>query len=504
MIEDEGRRRPALAVSAVTKSYGRFTALSDLSLTVDRGEIVAMIGANGAGKSTFIKIISGVERRSGGTIDIGDQTDVEFRGPADAAACGIGVVHQELPLLPNLTAAENVALGLTRQSLVGRGRTRALNRRYDEVAAMLPGAPPATARLDALSLFHWQLVAIIRAIASNAEVLVLDEPTSSLNTTERGALHELLHSLAAEGMAIVYVTHFLDDALEVADRVLVLKDGATVFEGPARDQSAAGLLEHMSGERLTRPSRADVSETASEVVLRVDDLTAVGLGPISLVARRGECVGLYGLEGCGASALLEALFGLVSGRGAVLVDEGVVGRGPRRRILRGVGLVTSERRRTVFPEWTVAENYILPHYTRAAFLSVPRFAATQRAAARGIESFSIKAAPSQRARTLSGGNQQKMLVARWATIADRVLLMDQPTHGVDVRGRMAIHEKTRAMVREGRAVVAFSTDPEEIVAIADRVLVMAQGVVIAELTGPDIAVDRLEEITRVRSHAGAQ
>lgn len=496
---------PLLVADRVTKAYGRFVALRDFSLTAHAGEVVALLGANGAGKSTFIKIISGVETMTSGTIRIGDHgAETKIAGPASAARLGIGVVHQELALLGNLTAAENVALGLTQQGLLSGTARRSIRARYEELARLLPGAPAADTRLETLSLFHWQLVAIIRAIAFDARVLVLDEPTSSLNTTERVALHTLIRSLAEQGMTVVYVTHFLDDALDVADRVLVLRDGSTVYEAPAAHTTVETLLEHMTGDA----SAATAGRTAPRAVanaeapprLGVEGLKAAGIGPVSFHVQPGECLGLYGLEGCGATNLVQALYGLIPSSGRMIVNDSPVSRGTRNRILRGIGLATSDRRHSLIADWSVADNVALPTYAKKSLLATPQVSRAGDAARTSIRDFGIKASPGQRVRALSGGNQQKMLLARWAPLAEQVLLLDEPTRGVDVRGRSVLHDHIRELVDDGRSVIAFSTDPEEIVSLADRVLILAQGQIIDQLVGDQITVDRLESSTRVWSH----
>lgn len=477
-------------------------ALTGFSLALRRGEIHGLAGANGAGKSTAIKLITGVERPTAGRILMADRGEVRFDSPTDAARAGIGVVHQELPLLPNLTAAENVVLGID-----GRGPLHAVRRRgsvelYERVAALFPGAPPADARLENLGLYAWQTVAIVRALQSGARALILDEPTSSLSTDDRAALHRNLRKLADEsGVAVLYVSHFLDDVLDVSDRVTVLRDGRVVATADSNELDEAALLEQMlgtEGESEVEAAAANRRSTGAGrgAGLSLRGFSVPGLQPIDLKVARGEQVGLYGLEGSGAADLLEGLFGMRPQRGtASWLGRELVGL-PRKRIDTGLALVTGDRKRALIGDWTVEMNHALPWLSTRGRFRLLRARRDRIAVAETIEKLHVKGGPAQPMRTLSGGNQQKVALGRWLGRAEICMLADEPTHGVDAHGRVAIHGLLRDLAGNGNAVLVHSTDPEELVALCDRVVVLVKGRAAAQFAGERLTVDALEAAAR--------
>ena len=497
----------ALSARAVGKIYPPANiVLRGVDLAVGRGRIHGLLGANGAGKSTLIKLLCGIEQPTSGSIWLAGAGEVSFAGPRDAERAGIGVVHQELPLLANLTAAENMVLG--QQSggfLSGRGRRR-VAQEYRNLAASFPGAPPPDALLDRVGLHGWQMTAIIRARYLGSRIVILDEPTSSLDAGERRVLHENLRRMAAEGTAVLYVSHFLDDILEVCDAVTVLRDGRVALNRPAADLSSRALLEAMTGDATVAESvLAAKHETAPRdgEGLRVRGLRLGAVGPLDFALAAGECVGLHGLEGAGSRDVLEAIFGLQRHVGDIAWRGRRLRGDPAERIAAGLAFVSGDRARTLIGGWSVARNHGLPQLATRGSLQRLRTTREISAAGASVGRLSIKGTPTQPLRTLSGGNQQKVALGRWLDRSGVCLLAADPTRGVDVRGRAAIHRALVDFCDGGNAVLVCSTDPEEIVELCSRALVMASGRIVAELRGAALTAQELEAATRIRVRPSA-
>lgn len=509
------RAETLLSTRDLTMAYPGMRALSDFSLDLVAGEIHGIVGANGAGKSTLIKILSGLQSPTSGTIEVAGE-GVVIRNASSAQRLGISVVHQELPLLPNLNAAQNIAVGREGGRLLSPASRRKDRLDYRSAARDFPGAPQSASRLEHESLFAWQIVAIMRAMASNARVLILDEPTSSLTLEERQALHVRLRALAAGGIAVLYVSHFLDDILDVASVVSVLRDGRLVHRGPAASLDEGALLAHMT----SGTARATASSGPASVTRKIfagspshDGLALVnfrsGRTRIdgAMTVAPGEILGLYGLEDSGARDVVEAVFGLRPSTGSISWDGVELAGTPRDAIRRGVALITGDRKRAVIGEWTVEANHVLPRLS-----AMPLLARRSRGSGRvdvssSIDNFAIKGQPGQRMSMLSGGNQQKVLLARWVTTAMATcLLLDEPTHGVDVGGRLAIYDQLRDFAASGGSVLLHSTDPEEIVTLCDRAVPFASGRPLRELLRHELTIERLEHMVRAstRHHINSE
>lgn len=494
---------PLLEAHDLRKTFPPATrALDGVDLTLRGGEIHGLLGVNGAGKSTLIKIIAGIERPDTGTLRLEGREIDPPATPQAAHAAGIGVVHQELPLLPNLTAAENVALGLQSPRFLARARRRRIRAEYLRVSAMLSGAPSPDALLADLGPDRWQLVAVIRALASGARILVLDEPTSSLGQRERQDLHAALRDIAALGVAVLYVSHFLDDVLDVCDVVTVLRDARVALEARTAGMSTGEMLTAMTGEALSarsasRPRRAAAAKR--EQVLQLNDLAATGAGPISLAIHAGERVGLYGLQDCGARELLEATFGLRHYRGVCALAGQRLHGGPRERIDAGLGYMPPERSKALIGDWSLAANMTLPGLGAARSMTPLAPARERRAGAEVVERFGIVGRAAAPVGTLSGGNQQKVALAKWLVRETGCLLADEPTRGVDVRGRQMLHDLMIEYSDGGAGVLLFSTDPEEVIALCHRVHILERGRVTRTLEGEEITIEALERLGRLRA-----
>jgi ABC-type sugar transport system ATPase subunit len=463
-----------------------------------------LLGANGAGKSTLIKILCGIERPTSGDIRMEGRSDVQFTGPQDAEGAGIGVVHQELPLLPNLTAAENMVLGQQSGGFLSGRKRRKVEAEYRHRAEMFPGAPPADALLGRVGLHGWQMTAIIRARYLGSRVVILDEPTSSLDAGERRMLHDNLRRMARDGVAILYVSHFLEDVLDVCDDVTVLRDGRVALGRSAFGLSERDLLVAMTGDVTAADAvvaPASYAKPTNSPGLVVRGLRCGGVGPLNFTIELGERVGLYGLEGSGGRDALEAIFGLrphageISWRGRQL--RGDAGA----RIAAGVGYVSGDRARTLIGEWSVARNHSLTTLANRGQISPLHPSEEVRSAWSAIHRLAVKGEATQPMRSLSGGNQQKVALGRWLERSGICLLAADPTRGVDVRGRRAIHKTLADFCAEDNALLVHSVDPEELVELCDRVLVMGEGRIVAQLGGAELTSHELEAATRMRARA---
>lgn len=494
------------------KSFGGTRALVDVDFELRAGEVHVLAGENGAGKSTLMKLLGGVYAADAGEMCIAGRV-VRFRSPRDAGRHGVAVIHQELSLVPTLSAAENVCLGRERATL-GWVRRREQARIATEALAQLGVRLDVRQAAEQLSLALQQLVEIARALASRARILVMDEPTSALREPEVERLMASVAALRGGGCGVVYITHRMEEVYRVADRITVLRDGRRVATATAAELPAEVLVSKMLGRegqaglRDTTPAakRAGLAGAPggreSRVRLRVADLRVESSrrGGVELVrgvsfeVRAGEVLGLAGLEGSGTSAALWAAFGAWRGRvsGEVEVDgQRLRGHRERAAIRAGVALVTSDRQRSgLVPHMSVAENLTLAslgRISRYGWLS----GAAERAAYEEIRGrLNLRAASAaQPVATLSGGNQQKVVLGKWIRTEPGVLLLDEPTRGVDIGTKQDIYELLGVWRAEGRAIVLTTSELPELLMLSDRILVFYRGRVAAELSGPQATAE---------------
>ena len=493
-----------LRVTGLVKEFPGTQALAGVDLEIARGEIHALVGANGSGKSTLIKILAGVHQGDAGELEVGGRqlaaTDVT---PGWALAAGLGFVHQDLGLIEGLTVAENLFLGLPYPRKQGRIDWRGLHRAAEQMLARLdiaadPGQPLLTLRASDRTL-----VAIGRAVRGREELhsgtLVLDEPTAKLAAAEVRTLLAALRGYAAKGQSILYVSHRLDEVLAVADRITVLRDGRVVASTPAAELGYAELASLIAGRELAAlgakaPGAAPAG--AAEPVLMVRDLHAGALAGIDMTVAPGEVVGLAGLVGSGRSSLLKALFGaLPRPQGDVLVAGRRLAPGDTAAAVgAGVGYVPEDRAHEgAFLRLEVRENFSASSLSKnrsRGVLGLPgrlRLGAERGSCEDAIDRFSVRCAgPGGQMALLSGGNQQKVVLARWLTSATRLLLLDEPTQGVDVGARAEIYGYVRRAARDGLAVIVASSDTDELIELCDRVVVLAGGRIAATARGDEI------------------
>jgi len=486
---------PILEMQHISRRFGQFYALKDVSLTVYSGEVHALMGENGAGKSTLMKILAGAYTASGGTILI-DGKPHPIRGPKDALAAGITLIYQEINLAPNLTVAENIFLGseLHRGGLVRRTQ---MAEEAQKVIDRLGAQFRATDRVMTLSIAEQQQVEIARALHRNSRILVMDEPTAALSSRETDHLFGLIKRLRGEGMAIIYISHRMAEIYALSDRVSVLRDGEYVGSLTRDTLNATELVRMMVGRPLSDLFNKEAQPgTPGAVRLAVEALTDGGkVHPCTLNVRAGEIVGLAGLVGAGRSELASLIFGVHPATGGQILIDGkpVSIRSPRDAIALGIGFLTENRKEQgLFLELAAHENIVMATLGRDA-----RYGLLNRSKGRDITGDAIRALNIRvphaqvRAGGLSGGNQQKLLISRWVAIGPRILLLDEPTRGVDVGAKSEIYRMMNQMAQQGVAILMISSELPEIVGMSDRVYVMREGALAGELAAPEISQENI-------------
>ncbi|HNX33899.1 MAG TPA: sugar ABC transporter ATP-binding protein [Kiritimatiellia bacterium] len=486
-ILKDGSNREDIRLEArqVCKSFGGVRALREVSFDLRRGEVHALMGENGAGKSTLVKILAGLHMPDAGEVRV-DGCRVTLRSPHEAMRHGIAMIHQELMPVPDLTVAENLLLGREpRGRFPGTINRRALRCEAGRLLDLLKVDLPVGVPMRTLSVAQMQAVEIARAIGTDAAVVVMDEPTAALSDREAGALFQAVRTLQARGTAIVYITHKMDEVFRIADRITVLRDGARVGTAPAAELDATRLIALMVGRELTG-SRMRGHVAVGECLLSVSGLSREGAyRDVRLELRRGEILGLAGLMGAGRSEVAEALFGLAPAASGEIRVRGRAARirHPAEAMRLGIGMVTEDRRAHGFvPLMSVRHNITLASLKRCCRGPVIRHSAEAEASARAIARTGIRTRrDGQFVAQLSGGNQQKVVFARTLVPEPEIVILDEPTRGIDVGAKAEIYTLIAELAAQGRAVLLISSEMSELLALSDRLLVMRQGEVVAEL-----------------------
>ncbi|SRR5581483_1591968 len=483
--------QPVLKMEGISKSFPGVQALDNVHLEVLPGEIHGLLGENGAGKSTLMKILSGVYQKDSGHIFL-DGQEIVVNNPHHAQLLGISIIYQELNLMPNLTVAENVFIGRepNRARFVQWGK---LHQQTRELTDRLGIKLSPTATVRNLSVAEQQMVEIARALSIRSRVIIMDEPTSALTENEVQHLFNIMRGLKAQGLGVIFITHRLEEVFEICDRITVLRDGAYVGTIDAKAATHDQLIRMMVGRSVSDYFSKEAS-TPGEVVLEVrnlsrtgtvDDPTASVLNNISFHVRAGEILGLAGLVGSGRTDLARCVFGVDKrDSGEIFLNGQPVDiRSPRDAIRLGMGFVPEDRKlQALFLSMSVEENASM-----ASLGGVSRFGFIQGGARRHLVSEYVKtlsirlASLDQQVLDLSGGNQQKVVIARWLALRPRILIVDEPTRGIDVGAKAEVHALMSQLAREGVAIIMISSELPEVMGMSDRMLVMREGRVVGEV-----------------------
>ncbi|WP_136032660.1 sugar ABC transporter ATP-binding protein [Microbacterium sp. PF5] len=482
----------------ITKSFNGVRALKGASLTLRAGEVHGLNGENGAGKSTLIKIITGFYQQDGGEVLL-DGRPVRFQRPKDSQAAGISTVYQEVNLIPERTVAENILLGREPRR-AGFLRKRAAVAEAQAILDRFGLGISARATLSSLSLGMQQMVAIVRAVAFEASAVILDEPTSALNGTEIDILFGVVRQLRDEGLAIMLVSHRMSELYELCDRFTVLRDGRFVLESTPAQLPPAELVAAMLGGIALNDTQRDPAQHRErmaalddgDTVLDVEGLTwGNRLHDVSFAVRRGEIVGLLGLLGSGRTEICKAVYGAIRpDRGTIRLEGTALTRSsPARSLRAGIAYLSEDRRHEgIFPGLSVRENLTAAVLGRLSTFGVVRPREQSALVSRFADELRLKAAGvEQPISELSGGNQQKVLLARWIATEPKVVLLDDPTRGIDVGAKAEVHRVVRSLAERGIGVLVTSSETEELLALCDRLVVLSEGAVVGELD--PLAVD---------------
>ncbi len=490
--------RVTLEARGVSKRYPGTLALDNVDFETRAGQVTALIGENGAGKSTLVKILGGIELPTSGSL-LMDGRAIHMRSVRDADAFGIGMIHQELNLCGNLSVTENIFLGreMTARGVLNRQGQEAIAR---ELMSRLGQSVDVSLPAGDLPLGIQQIVEIAKALSRNVKVLMMDEPTSALSVSEIEVLFRIIRELSAQGVAIVYISHRLEELLEIADRVVILRDGRMVASAAASDVDTAWIVEQMTGRVASMNSERHLPP-AGPTALRTESLSLTAssgrnvLNGVSFSAQASEILGIYGLMGSGRTELLETLMGLhPESSGEIwLHSKAMKSAGVPERIAEGMAMLPEDRKTAgLFASLSVTENMTLASLSRFARTVWLSLAAERLAAEKMVADFRIKAPGlNHNIGSLSGGNQQKVLLARCLLTSPNVLLLDEPTRGVDVGAKREIYAIVRQLAEKGMCIVFVSSELEEIRLVADRIIVMSRGEITGEFVTAETGADAL-------------
>lgn len=492
--------QPILSLRGISKSFPGVKALQDVSLDLFPGQVIALIGENGAGKSTIVKVLTGIYQPEDGTITLDGQV-VQFANAQDASKAGVTAIHQETVLFDELSVAENIWLGHAPRTRFGLIDKRAMR---DGARTLLEGIGSALdpdQRLGDLGIASKHLVAIARALSTDARVVVLDEPTAALSHKEIHELYDLVTTLKAQGKAILFISHKFDEIFHIADRYTVFRDGQFVGAGMMADVNEGTLVQMMVGRSVDQifPTRTPKIGPPVLTVAGYDHPTE--FADIRFTLHQGEILGFYGLVGAGRSEVMQALFGITTpSKGAVRIDDKVrVIRSTHDAIAAGIVYVPEDRgRQGAIRGLPIFQNVTLPSLAQVGRNGFLRMAEEFKLARDYTQRLDLRAASlDQELGLLSGGNQQKVVIAKWLATKPRVIILDEPTKGIDIGSKAAVHDFMAELAAEGLAVIMVSSEIPEVLGMSDRVIVMREGRIVDEVTGDAMTPERL-----VRAAAG--
>lgn len=500
--------RLVLKAELISKSFPGVRALNKVSFDLNEGEVHALVGENGAGKSTLMKILGGNYRPDSGNIAV-DSMALELRNPHDARNAGIILIYQELSLVPELTAAENILLGSWPQNFFGHIQRKRLRARATEALEALRCGVAASDIVADLSIAQQQMVEIARAFAFDSRVVIFDEPTASLTEVEKDALFDSIRRMRKSGVSIIYISHKMDEIFEISDRITVLRDGEVqgTFTSDAVDEDEVTRL--MIGRNIDSFFSRSGTDEGGEVLRLEGVCLEKGGSPISFNVRQGEIVGMYGLVGAGRTELAEAIFGLrpIELGHVYLFGREVVIRDPVDALRLGIGYVPEDRKASGLVLGLGGRaNVVLPQAWRLSRFWLSKRGEQTRIYEYYRAALDIKTTgPNQKLLELSGGNQQKYVIAKWLAIHPKLLILDEPTRGIDVGAKAEIHKLIANLARDGVAVVVISSEMPEIMGVSHRVLTMYEGRLTGDFRVEGLTEDQLlQAVTSVGAEAGGQ
>jgi ribose transport system ATP-binding protein len=487
-------------LSGIRKSFGGVRALQGVDFALRQGEVHALLGENGAGKSTLMRVLGGEYAPEAGTVNVRG-IEQQFRGPMDALDKGIAIIHQEMALAADLTVAENIFLAEIPSVISWRD----LNRRAGELISSLGFSISPSATVSDLSLAHQQVVEIAKALSRNAGVMVFDEPTAVLSVQDAERLLGIIRTLRERGVGIIYISHRLDEVFRIADRITVMKDGASVKTVERKDVEIDDVIKMMVGRSLKALFGEDVERLIGKEVLRIEDLSdGTRIRGASLSVRAGEIVGLGGLVGAGRTELVRMIFGAEKARSGKIFLNGkeLHISNPRQAVKAGIGLVPESRKEQgLVLDFPIRVNATMSKLAPLvnAFGFVRRSAETE-TVERLASRLRIKAGSlNDPASSLSGGNQQKVVLAKWFHADGDLLIFDEPTRGVDVGAKTEIYSLIKSLAAEGRAVLVISSEHIELFGLCDRILVMREGELTGSLAPEDYTEEKLLKLAMVNT-----
>ncbi|WP_165311604.1 ribose ABC transporter ATP-binding protein RbsA [Vibrio ziniensis] len=485
--------QPILALSNIDKSFPGVKALDQAGLRVYPGRVMALMGENGAGKSTLMKVLTGIYTKDAGDIQYQGQT-AAFKGPRDSQQAGISIIHQELNLIPELTIAENIFLGREKTSSMGRILWNEMYQEADKLLARLNVKYSSKALLATLSLGEQQMVEIAKALSFESKVIIMDEPTDALTDTETESLFKVINELRDQGCGIVYISHRLKEIFEICDDVTVLRDGKFIGECPVADINEDGLIEMMVGRKLNEQyPRVEVQH--GNTCLEVIGLTGSGVHDVSFTLKKGEILGISGLMGAGRTELMKVIYGaLPSERGVINLDGRTINPvSPQDGLINGIAYISEDRKGDgLVLGLSVKENMSLCALDKLSKGIQLQHGDEAIAVEDFIQLFNIKT-PSrdQIIGNLSGGNQQKVAIAKGLMTKPKVLILDEPTRGVDVGAKKEIYQLINKFKAEGMSIILVSSEMPEVLGMSDRILVMHEGRISGEFSAKDANQENL-------------
>jgi inositol transport system ATP-binding protein len=481
-----------LSMKNINKSFPGVRALSNVELHVRKGTVHALMGENGAGKSTLMKCLIGIYRQDTGTITFKGE-DLDITNTHYALSKGISMIHQELSPIPQMTVAENIFLGREPRTWYGLVDMRKMNRMCGELLQRLGIKIQPTRKMHELSIANMQLSEIAKAVSYDSDLIIMDEPTSAITEAEVEVLFRIIRSLKAEGRSIIYITHKMDEVFKITDEVTVFRDGQYIATSPTAEMTRDMLIERMVGRTLTDMFHKESAEI-SEPVLEVEHLTGRGFKDVSFHLKRGEILGIAGLMGAGRTELMEGVYGMRRSTGRVTVHgKPTVIKSPADAIQAGMALLTEDRKLTgLYINATVRDNIFIANihqYLMGPFIKKKKIEGDCQ---RMREVMRIKT-PSLREiiKNLSGGNQQKVLIARWLLTEPDILILDEPTRGIDVGAKSEIYRLMTELVRSGKSIIMISSELPEILGMSDRIVVMHEGDKVGELSREEATQEKI-------------